>query len=88
MGYEPLIPPIPDRVAEQRYIEELEKNFKSQPFHKHYSPESFRTNKMELGDRVTEYNKAWTSNFLIGNLDLTRHTSQWFHCSSSCDYCL
>lgn len=68
MGYEPLVPPIPDRVAEKRYIDETEKNFKSQSFFKHYSLESFRTNKMELGDRLTEYNKAWTSNFVIGTV--------------------
>ena len=68
MGYEPQVPPIPTRSEEIAYINDLKRNFQQQSFYKYYSPEHLRVNKMELGDRVTRYNKDWTQNFLIGRL--------------------
>lgn len=69
MGYEPLVPPIPNRKEEINYINELKRNFQDQPHYKYYSPEHVRINKMELGDRVTRYNKDWMQNFVIGKLE-------------------
>ena len=66
MGYEPIVPPIPNRTEEVAYINDLKRNFQDQPFYKYYSPEHLRVNKMELGDRLVQYNKDWFQNFMIG----------------------
>lgn len=68
MGYEPEVPPVPTRGQEIRYINDLAQNYKNQSYTQFYSPEHFRTNKMDLSKRLNQVNRDWYSNFLVGRL--------------------
>ena len=68
MGYEPEVPPIPTRIDEIKYIEKLAENFRDQPYYKYYSPEALRQNKMDLAERINQYNRDWYGNFFFGRI--------------------
>jgi hypothetical protein len=47
MGFEEVVPPVPDRLAEVQMMDRLEKSWLDQPFNRYYMQEDLRQTKME-----------------------------------------
>ena len=68
MGYETEVPPVPDRLTEEKMIKEIKKSFKDQKYTNLEIPDAMRTRKLELRDKISEYRISWIGNFLRGGL--------------------
>ena len=47
MGFEEVVPPVPDRLAEIKMLDKLETSWINQPFYRYYMQEDLRQTKME-----------------------------------------
>jgi hypothetical protein len=71
MSYEPEQPPVPTREQEIRMIEAIEDDFISQSYTDYFMNESLRRNKLEFNERLSNYNRRWWGNFLVGKAHKT-----------------
>ena len=63
MGYEAAIPPVPNRKEELQLISGIQKSFNEQPWYKFYMNEGLRLRKIEHGENMNNYKRAFWSNF-------------------------
>lgn len=47
MGFEEVVPPVPDRLAEVKMLDRLEQTWLDQPYNRYYMQEDLRQTKME-----------------------------------------
>ena len=47
MGFEEVVPPVPDRLAEIKMLDRLEQSWLDQPYNRYYMQEDLRQTKME-----------------------------------------
>ena len=67
MGWEEEIPAIPTRDQEIKFIENLEKDYLSQPNYKFYMSEALRKTKLAESEKINQFRKEFALNFCIGN---------------------
>ena len=68
MGFEEVVPPVPDRLQEIESINRLEENWASQSYHKYYMNESLRRPKMAFAERLNKMYAEFYGKILIASI--------------------